>query len=917
MTIKNLYPIERPVLGFNFQNSKQIDPRLTYTRATTGTFVGSNGLIQTAAVNVPRFEYNPTTGEDLGFLYEGARTNLVPYSNQYEGWAFNSSTSPASQNNQGIAPDGTNTAWWIPVGATGYNQYNHTIPADTQTYTWSVFVKALTTGAIASFGITGINNVVVSAPTFYFDTQVFNGASNGTVTKFANGWYRLTQRFTNNGSGVTFIRIISSNVDSNGKILFWGAQLEVGSTASSYIPTTSATVTRSPDQISVATTIPTTGSLFIDAKATDTTSGRTLLTAANSSNNKLLLQIQQPSNLYGSTGLVYSVNGTFKPTLPFPVPTTNRERNLITWGASNYHYRADQSRSTASNSVNVPASMNRLEIGYDSTDSTKNFTGYINSIYMWNSELQPAVAAGVVQGTITLKDADATAASIPAAALAMVFNTQGGGSTGDKNVVLPLRGSTNNIRVDWGDSTISTLIGSAANANVTHTYPSAGVYQVLITGANDGTNSNLKQLLFSGSTTPTDLYRIQQWGTPYTPTTMFQAFYGCSKLDFETAARTNLPDTSAVTDWFQAFYGCSGITGTFPTFNTAAATNLTYTWQLCSGLTSFPSITTASITNFTNTWAYCSGLTSFPLLTTSAGTNFTGTWGGCSGLTSFPLINTSAGIAFNGTWNSCSGLTSFPLINTSSATSLAGAWQGCTGLTSFPLLVTSSVTNFTAAWLYDSGLTSFPLINTSAGTNFSNTWYLCSGLTSFPSINTAAGTNFYSTWLGCSGLTSFPVLNTSAGTDFSGTWYGCSGLTSFPTLSTSAGINFNYAWYGCTGLTSFPSLNFNAATGLASEASNTYTGFRNTWSGCTNLATFPAGRFNSTTCTRYLDAFVGCALTAASIENILVSINTANTSNGNLSLQGGTNAGATTWTAPAIAAYAALVTRGWTITRNA
>lgn len=66
-----------------------------------------------------------------------------------------------------------------------------------------------------------------------------------------------------------------------------------------------------------------------------------------------------------------------------------------------------------------------------------------------------------------------------------------------------------------------------------------------------------------------------------------------------------------------------------------------------------------------------------------------------------------------------------------------------------------------------------------------------------------------------------------------------------------------------------------------------------------------------------MDAFSNCALTAQSIENILVSINTANTSNGVLSLEGGTNAGASTWTANAVTAYNALVARGWTITRNA
>jgi hypothetical protein len=135
-------------------------------------------------------------------------------------------------------------------------------------------------------------------------------------------------------------------------------------------------------------------------------------------------------------------------------------------------------------------------------------------------------------------------------------------------------------------------------------------------------------------------------------------------------------------------------------------------------------------------------------------------------------------------------------------------------------------------------------------------------------------------------------------------------------IDTSSGTNFSRAWYDNNGLTAFPALDFDSATGLASDASNTYTGFRETWFSCEALTTFPAGLFNNTTCTRYLDAFTNCALTAASIENILVSIDTANTSNGNLGIGGGTNAAQSTWTTAATNAYNALVGRGWTITFN-
>ena len=74
--------------------------------------------------------------------------------------------------------------------------------------------------------------------------------------------------------------------------------------------------------------------------------------------------------------------------------------------------------------------------------------------------------------------------------------------------------------------------------------------------------------------------------------------------------------------------------------------------------------------------------------------------------------------------------------------------------------------------------------------------------------------------------------------------------------------------------------------------------------------------FNNVVTNHFQDAFVNCALTAQSIENILVSINVGNTSNGRLGIGGGSNAAKTTWSTAANTAFNLLVARGWTITYN-
>lgn len=64
-------------LDMFFARTRTLDSRVTFTRASSGTYVDSNGLLKTATTNEPRFDHNPTTGESLGLLVEEQRTNLL------------------------------------------------------------------------------------------------------------------------------------------------------------------------------------------------------------------------------------------------------------------------------------------------------------------------------------------------------------------------------------------------------------------------------------------------------------------------------------------------------------------------------------------------------------------------------------------------------------------------------------------------------------------------------------------------------------------------------------------------------------------------------------------------------------------------------------------------------------------------
>ena len=238
-----------------------------FTRNTIGTYVGADGLIKTAAAGEPRYTYDPLTGEELGLLVETDATNfLYPSTPDYTGGfgSWSNGLAPTVPN-AGIAPDGTNTAVrvdWSTVSGAERLYYDTGTPTTVGiTEVHSFFVKPVGTGVI--FGVTfqGVNwswiNGLTSSKGFYFDfdSETFY-ANTGTgygevITKFPNGWYRISIPAINNGTGLfnTYVQM-QRNVQV-GDWYIWGVQRENGSYPTSYIPTAGSTITRDPDTITL------------------------------------------------------------------------------------------------------------------------------------------------------------------------------------------------------------------------------------------------------------------------------------------------------------------------------------------------------------------------------------------------------------------------------------------------------------------------------------------------------------------------------------------------------------------------------------------------------------------------------------------------------------------------------------------
>jgi hypothetical protein len=249
--------------------------KLTVTTVDAdGTFVNQAGLIQQATTNIPRFDHGPVSRQSLGLLVEEQRTNLLLRSEDFStSWTRTLTTAfgAGSLVDVETAPDETVTADLI-AASSGTNSGAAFVSQDiakaatVTTYTATVFGKAQNWNAIGlHINDTNTNNnratVTFSLATGAVTTAAatagtFSNASAAAVP-FGNGWFRTTLIFTSSTETGLRFRVYPNNSttitsDGTSGIYIWGAQLEVGSSPTSYIPTTTTATTRSADDIKIA-----------------------------------------------------------------------------------------------------------------------------------------------------------------------------------------------------------------------------------------------------------------------------------------------------------------------------------------------------------------------------------------------------------------------------------------------------------------------------------------------------------------------------------------------------------------------------------------------------------------------------------------------------------------------------------------
>lgn len=229
-------------------------PYVTFTRAdasSCATYFDSAGVMQIAAANEPRIDYNPSTLALRGLLIEEARTNLL-WQSQCDLYCNANGTTPPTKTDSvtHLGVSCTSALFTAAMTSTGYSgcrldrntnspESRAEITAGVQ-YTYSLYI-ALSRPLVGSESITYYWTGVSGSPT----VVVINAANSAD---YVGAFVRCVITHTPASSGANFpVIYLSGAMSSDLTVYVTRGGCEAGAFATSYIPTTSAAVTRAVD----------------------------------------------------------------------------------------------------------------------------------------------------------------------------------------------------------------------------------------------------------------------------------------------------------------------------------------------------------------------------------------------------------------------------------------------------------------------------------------------------------------------------------------------------------------------------------------------------------------------------------------------------------------------------------------------
>ena len=347
--------------------------------------------------NVPRIDY--TGGGCPHILAEPQRTNLVTYSEQFDNAAWVKQTDTTISSNATTSPDGYTNADKL-VNSTSVNrQAIYQNSSLTGVVSFSVFAKK------AEYDVIQLTDGRV--PTAFANFDLTNGVLgsvnnyNATITSVGSGWYRCSISYDYGALTINQPRISLAQTTTEGRLVdfagsgtdgafIWGAQVEAGSYATSYIPTSGSAVTRNQDIFTrdgIGSLINSTeGVLFLEIAAlSDDLTYRRISLSDSTEDNRISISYDDVSNTI--SGQVF-VGGVEQSLLTYVLSDiTEFSKIALKYKVNDFELWVDgyEIATGVSGSVFPQGTLNSLS--FDNGSSVQNFFGKVKQLQVYDTTL--------------------------------------------------------------------------------------------------------------------------------------------------------------------------------------------------------------------------------------------------------------------------------------------------------------------------------------------------------------------------------------------------------------------------------------------------------------------------------------------------------------------------------------------------
>ena len=372
---------------------------MTFARTgNTATRVNSSGLIEPINANIPRLDY--LGGGCPKLLLEPQRTNLNTYSDAFDNAAWTKLALTTTANTI-ASPDGTTNA--DSIFETIANDYHVASQSKSFTsgtaYTLSVFVKPNGRNfARILFGGNVFGNKYANF-NLVTDEIVNTAGVTAKIESYSNGWKRCIATATAINSATEAVYFGPARNTTDGYITYtgdaslgiyaYGAQLEVGAYATSYIPTTTASVTRNQDtcEKTSATALigQTEGTIFADFVLASLDESRVLIGDGTAS-NRIYLRVAPNGSLLFEVIIGTVTLATISTNVSF-ASIGSRYKLAAVYKTNDFAFYINGVQIGVDTSGTIANALTRFALdGYITTYA--NFNHKINSLALWKTRLQ-------------------------------------------------------------------------------------------------------------------------------------------------------------------------------------------------------------------------------------------------------------------------------------------------------------------------------------------------------------------------------------------------------------------------------------------------------------------------------------------------------------------------------------------------